>query len=593
MKNFIQSLVFCHKEVYRSNKKTFIQIYLLTTPLAFEGLIWALANKELVDILTSTLSSNKVFSLYALQYFFLLAVIWLLIVPIGNLLYRHIREKLWRDHHIYFHEQFTLKVDSIDLQTFEDSNFLDTLQNSQESNKAVIDTFFTAVMLYRHILMGIISLISISLLSPIIPVVVGLLTWLNIHINHKYYEKRQIIDREATPDRRMRGQLFNYFFNPSSIIEMRIYALQDELRKRYGALDRKIHDTFMKLNNYFLPIKIFASLLEGLLADLGARLYIFYLTLIKRITLGQFAFFVSQIGTFSSALHRIGDGIDTLNESMHRMKYYLEFLEVNPVLDNSNSKVQIKSGVDIEFRNVSFCYPGTNIKVLNNFSLKINRGEKVALIGLNGAGKTTIIKLLLRFYDPDNGDVLINGINLKNIDINELYGRVGFMAQNYMTYELSVLDNVRFGRYEKDYNADQIKQALLNASAWDYVNAYPDGINQMLGRKFANSIQPSIGQWQKIGLARSFYRDPELLILDEPTSSIDAKAESEIFEKVENLSKDKTVIIISHRFSTVRKADRIYLIKDGQIEEEGTHSELVKINGTYSQLFELQAKGYK
>lgn len=593
MKNFINTLVFAQKEIYRSNKTSFILLYLVSTPLAFDGFIWALANKELVDILTKVLTTQAEFVLSDLTVFFVLASIWLGIVSVGSIIFRHIREQLWRDYHIYFHEEFTHKVDNIDLQTFEDSKFLDTLQNSQDSHKAVIDTFQASVMLYRHILMGTISLISVSFLSPVIPIVVGLLTFLNIRINHKYYEKRQKLDREATPSRRMRGQLFNYFFNPAAIIEMRIYELQNVFRQRYGDLDRSIHAKFMKLNTDYLPIRIIASLLEGVLSDLGARLYVFFLTVTKKITLGQFAFFVSQIGSFTSSLHRVGEGIDTLNESMHRMKYYLEFLEVKPVLPILPAPKDLSNGVEIELKHVDFCYPGTDIKVLDDFSLKINKGETVALIGLNGAGKTTIIKLILRFYDPQAGEILINGINVKDIAIADFYQKVGFMAQNYMTYELSVADNVTFGRYNKRADEKDIKEALKKASAWDFVNSYPEGMNQMLGRKFANSIQPSIGQWQKIGLARSFYRDPELLILDEPTSSIDAKAEAEIFEKVESISNDKTVIIISHRFSTVRKADKIYLIEAGNIKEHGTHDELMKHNGQYAQLFELQAKGYK
>lgn len=593
MKNFINTLIFAQKEVYRSNKTSFILLYLVSTPLAFDGFIWALANKELVDILTRTLTTQAKFVFSDLTTFFVLASSWLGIVSVGSIIFRHIREQIWRDHHIYFHEEFTHKVDNIDLQTFEDSKFLDTLHNSQDSHKAVIDTFQASIMLYRHILMGAISLISVSFLSPVIPAVVGLLTFLNIHINHKYYEKRQKLDREATPSRRMRSQLFNYFFNPAAIIEMRIYELQNVFRQRYVDLDRSIHAKFMKLNTDYLPIKIMASLLEGVLSDLGARLYVFFLTVTKKITLGQFAFFVSQIGSFTSSLHRVGEGIDSLNESIHRMKYYLELLEVKPVLPTVTASKNLSDGVEVELRHVDFYYPGTDIKVLDDFSLKINKGETAALIGLNGAGKTTIIKLILRFYDPQSGEILINGVDVKNIAITDFYKKVGFMAQNYMTYELSVADNVTFGRYNNMASEEGIEEALKKASAWDFVNSYPEGIHQKLGRKFANSIQPSIGQWQKIGLARSFYRDPELLILDEPTSSIDAKAEAEIFEKVESISNEKTVIMISHRFSTVRKADKIYLIESGKIKEQGTHEELISQNGQYAQLFELQAKGYK
>lgn len=568
-------------------------MYLVSTPLAFEGFIWALANKELVDILTHALTTNSSFYIRQLDTFFLLAIAWLGISSVSSIIARHLREMIWRDHHVHFHKEFTHKIDSLDLQTFEDSKFLDTLQNSQESYKAVIDTFQATVNLYRNVLMSCIALLSVSFLSPIIPIVVGLFTFLDSHINHKYYTKRQTIDRQVTPDRRMRGQLFSYFFNPTSLIEMRIHALQDVFRSRYTKIDTEIHSLFMKLNSQYLPIRMIAALLQDSLSEVGARLYIFYLAVLKRITLGQFSFYVSQIGSFTTSLHRIGENLDSLNESMHRMKYYQEFLAVQPVLPKATQELQLGDGVAIELKNIDFTYPGTTNKVLDNFSLSINKGEKIAIIGLNGAGKTTIIKLMLRFYDPDNGQVLINGIDIRKIDVAEFYKKIGFMAQNYMTYEMTVADNVVFGRYTQDAKTEDIVTALNKASALEFVNTYPHGINQMLGRKFAESVQPSIGQWQKIGLARSFYRDPELLILDEPTSSIDAKAEAEIFERVESVSQDKTVIIISHRFSTVRKADRIYLVQEGKIIEQGAHDELMNLKGTYAQLFEMQAKGYK
>jgi len=209
------------------------------------------------------------------------------------------------------------------------------------------------------------------------------------------------------------------------------------------------------------------------------------------------------------------------------------------------------------------------------------------------AGKTTIIKLLLRYYDPTDGQILINGVDLKKIDINWWYKQIGVLFQDFMRYETTVAENVGYGNISQIENENKMTDAIRQSSSEDFIMDYPDKLNQTLGRQFNNSIQPSGGQWQKIALARTFFRNSQILILDEPTSSIDAKAESEIFEKVENLSKNKTVIIISHRFSTVRNAERIIVIKDGRIHEQGSHQELIDLNGKYAELFELQAKGYK
>ena len=242
---------------------------------------------------------------------------------------------------------------------------------------------------------------------------------------------------------------------------------------------------------------------------------------------------------------------------------------------------------------MDFTYPGVKTKILRNFSLTINPGEKVAFVGENGAGKSTIIKLLARFYDVTAGEILINNKNIKELEIETWYKNLGVIFQDFIMYEDSAKENIRYGKIYEEMGLEKITEAAKASGAHPFIEKLDKGYEQMLGRMFKGGTDLSVGQWQKIALARGFLRDAPILVLDEPTASIDARAESEIFNKVEKLSKDKTVIIISHRFSTVRNADKIYVIDDGKIVESGSHTELMKINGQYATLFNLQAKGYK
>ena len=230
---------------------------------------------------------------------------------------------------------------------------------------------------------------------------------------------------------------------------------------------------------------------------------------------------------------------------------------------------------------------------MKNFNLIIGSGEKIALVGENGAGKSTLIKLILRFYDPTEGEILLNGVNIKEVNLNDWYKQIGALFQDFIKYQFTFKENVIYGDVAKRNDLLAIKDAIQKAGADSYLKDLPKGIDQIVGKTFEDGIDLSGGQWQKLALARAFFRDAPILILDEPTSAIDAKAEYEIFQKVGELQKDKTVIIISHRFSTVRNADRILVLEGGKIIEEGNHEKLMKKDGLYAELFNIQAQGYK
>jgi ATP-binding cassette subfamily B protein len=243
---------------------------------------------------------------------------------------------------------------------------------------------------------------------------------------------------------------------------------------------------------------------------------------------------------------------------------------------------------------MAFHYPNATKNIFENLNLTIRSGEKLAIVGHNGAGKTTLIKLLSRLYQVNSGSILINGENINDIKVNDWYKNIGVLFQDYNVYpHLSAAENIYIGRTSKQADMEQVKTAAKHADADEFISEYGSGYEQILSERYKGGIRPSTGQWQKISLARFFYRDASLVIFDEPTAAIDAVSEYKIFNRIYNFFSNKTVIIISHRFSTVRNADRIIVMDQGKIVEEGTHNQLMELGGTYAHAFKLQAEGYQ
>ncbi|HWT82638.1 MAG TPA: ABC transporter ATP-binding protein, partial [Candidatus Methylomirabilis sp.] len=287
----------------------------------------------------------------------------------------------------------------------------------------------------------------------------------------------------------------------------------------------------------------------------------------------------------------------------HQYEYSLfatnlfEVMDTPPAIPRlGNARVlSAAAAPEIVLDNVSFAYPGTDNLILKNVSLTIPSGAKVALVGVNGSGKTTFVKLICRIYDPTEGRILVNGYDLRDLNLDSWHHQMSVLFQDYANYHFLVKEVIAMGRRNGSRVADmdKVRQAARQSGAEGFIAEWARQYEQMVGREFPDGIDPSKGQLQKLALARSFYRDPRLLILDEPTASIDAEAEARIFEELEALPRDKTVILVSHRFSTVRKADRICVFKDGIVEEQGSHDDLMRLGKIYARLFRIQAAGYQ
>ena len=341
---------------------------------------------------------------------------------------------------------------------------------------------------------------------------------------------------------------------------------------------------------------MFAGLTTEVIVAAGVTLWLLRKVLNGALSLANYSFYSGIILQFGSSLSLIVSELNSIFDSNEYMKDLYWLFDVKPYLTQKDNPIIIDKAEipTISFENVSFKYPGSSAWALRNINLTIKPGDKVAFVGENGAGKTTIVKLLLRFYDPDEGRILVSGVDVRDLDIASYYNHIGVLFQDFNDYPYSARDNIALGRVDNFKDDKKVFKAAKLANADSFIEKYPKGYDQILEISFKNGVEPSGGQWQRIALARAMFRDAGILILDEPTAAVDAKSEYEIFKTLEEHSKDKTTVIISHRFSTVRQANIIYVMNQGKITEHGSHKLLMKSeNGIYREMFNKQAEGYR
>ena len=402
---------------------------------------------------------------------------------------------------------------------------------------------------------------------------------------------------KETPEEREREYLGDLLVQPRSTKEIRAYVLADYLLGRHG----KLSEDLFKQRELMYKSATRISLLTGLVS--GTTLALAYVFLAVRgvagtINPGGVVLVIGAFNAVSNTLGQISSTFVAVDQHTTFLDDYFSFLAVQPLLPvpaSPSSEVDLHKG--IEFDNVTFSYPGGTEPAVAGLSLHIRSGELIALVGENGAGKSTLIKLLLRFYDPDQGSVRVGGVDLRNLEPAVLRSRIGVLFQDYASYELSVRENVVMGRPDGEVHGkekdERVMEALRDARSDWLLKKMPRGLDAKVGRLFEGGHDLSGGEWQRLALARIMYRDADIWILDEPTSSLDPEAEAAIFAELKENLKGRIGIVISHRFSTVRIADRIAVIADGRVTELGTHQELLRAEGRYAQLFELQAAGYR
>lgn len=404
---------------------------------------------------------------------------------------------------------------------------------------------------------------------------------------YKYFYKE-------TPEERERQYIGDLLVQPRTTKEIRAYVLADYLQGRH----KNLSDTLFRQRARMYRSGTRTAIITGLLT--GTALALAYVFVAWRgingtISPGGVVLVIGAFTSVAGSLGQISSTFVAVDQHTTFLEDYFSFLNVPSLLPVPPKPKYLPEGPieEISFDNVSFTYPGGTEPAVEGLNLHIRKGELIALVGENGAGKSTLIKLLLRFYDTDKGSVSVGGINVRDMDPEHLRSRIGVLFQDYASYELTVRENVMMGRPNGQTDDLKVLKALQDSRSEWLVKKMPDGLNSKVGRLFEGGHDLSGGEWQRLALARIMYRNADIWILDEPTSSLDPEAEAAIFAELKENLKGRIGIVISHRFSTVRIADRIAVIADGHVTELGSHDELIKANNRYAQLFELQAAGYR
>ena len=397
-----------------------------------------------------------------------------------------------------------------------------------------------------------------------------------------------------TPERRELDYLRYLGASNESAKEIKIFGLGRYLINRSRALFERFYADNKKL--------ALSRAWHGTLLNLvpSAAYYLAYVLIILKalagaLSVGDLTLIAGAFSRARSIMEGLVSGLAGISEQALFVQDLFEFFKTKPAIQSSPDALPVPRPIrnGFEFQNVSFAYPGSNRKVLDNVSFLFYPDEKIALVGENGAGKTTLVKLLARLYEPTEGRILLDGADLRKYNVDDLRHEIGVIFQDYMKYDAQANDNIGFGRIEQIGDSDRVVRSAEKSLAAPVIDRLAAGYNQMLGRRFEGGVDLSTGQWQKIALARAYMRDAQILILDEPTASLDARAEFEVYERFVELTTGKMAVLISHRFSTVRMADRILVLNQGRIVEQGSHRQLVALGGKYAELFELQAAGYR
>ncbi len=497
-----------------------------------------------------------------------------------------------------FTNQITIRLmkhaASLDLVTFEDPTFQDKLDRARRQTTDRLSMLFLIASLLQQVLSLIAMSASVIAFSPLFfaCLVISLIPvfW----SESKFAALAYSLLYRWTPERRQIDYLRLLGASHTTAKEVKLFGLSGYLIDRAD----KLFQRFYAENRKLAIRRASVNYLWGLLpngAYYASFVYILQQAIAKTITVGDLIFLTRAFSNSRSLLSSIFQNISRVAEQALYVRDLFDFFETKPALPVAVNPLPVPKPIreGFRFEDVHFGYPGAAKPVLNGISFHLAPGQKIALLGENGAGKTTLVKLLCRLYDPSAGRITLDGKDLRDYDPESLRQEIGVIFQDFLKYDATAGDNIGFGLIESLTDPARIDQASEKSYADSVISTLPSGYETMLGRRFEGGIELSQGQWQKIALARAYMRDAQLLILDEPTASLDARAEYEVFERFANLTAGKSAVLISHRFSTVRMADLILVLEHGKILEQGSHEELLARGTRYAELFELQAAGYR
>jgi ATP-binding cassette, subfamily B, bacterial len=530
-----------------------------------------------------------------LYYLIAAVVITMAVRTINNHLYGFFDMHMWFNVGRELTHDVTKKFSSLDIEYYEDAETLDLLTKVTENYSHRPQNFLTFLFMVLDSLVSVISAIAILIFfKPVFILVLLVTTFPEVIVNVVYGRRSHGIWDAKGDIKRDYHRSRHHLVSENSLMELRIFKVRNYLLDRTYNLFLNFQKEQVAIENKRSSILIASRVLSIVGYTL---LFIATLTAVinQEISIGLFTFYMGAVGALQGSLSGLFKQLSRLYENGLYVTDIFKMLSFKEKIVPGTVVLSDKSAPpEIKFNDVTFYYPGTTVPVFENLYLTVNSGDRVAIVGENGSGKTTLIKLLMRFYDVNGGEILIDGINLKELDFESWYSKVGALFQEFNFYHFDAKTNIGVGNVVELANMEKIVASAQKSGADSFIKNYANGYDQILSRDFKGGIKPSVGQKQKIALARAFFKDAPILILDEPTSAIDPKAEFEIFERLFEFARGKTVVIISHRFSTVRNADRIIVLDGGKIIEDGSHEKLMHIEGgKYKTAFEIQKRGYE
>src|ERR1700732_3175156 len=482
----------------------------------------------------------------------------------------------------------------LDLTAYEEPFFYDRLERARVQATDRLVMIQAIGRLVQQTITTITLSVSIMLFSPwlmllliagVLPAFLG-----ESHFAFLGYAK----NFRQTPMRRQLDYLRILGGSKEAAKELKLFGLKNFLLQRFTRLSDEIYDENVALSRR----KLIAGSLLSMIGTMGyysAYAFVIWRTVAGAMSIGTLTFLAGAIQQASSNIQQIFSTLAGIGDQALFVTDLLAFFDMKPTIQSKKNALPAPRPIvgGVEFRNVSFSYPGNPRRVLDQINFQLHTNERLALIGENGQGKTTIVKLITRLYDPTEGQILLDGIDLREYDLEDLHREIGVIFQDFMRYEMTARENIAVGRIDEINNLDLLKSAADKSMAGETIGRLSLGYDQLLGRRFEQGVDLSGGEWQKVALARAYLRDAQLLILDEPTAALDARSEFEVFHRFAELTAGKMALFISHRFSTVRSADRILVLANGRIAEEGTHDQLSRLGGRYAEMFEVKARSYR
>ncbi len=502
----------------------------------------------------------------------------------GELVVNHIKLKIMN------------KAKTLDTSSFDKPEFYEKLENAnREAGMRPISILSATFAVISSVISIVSFIVVLAVLSPIAPVIIIILALPGAIVNYIYRKKNYRYMRAHSKDRREMGYYSNLIVNKDYTKEIKIMGLGNKVVDKYeGAFKRY----FKGLKNLVVRENAWRLLISFLvaLAHCAVFGYVAYDVVFNGGMIGDYSLYTGALTSLTSYVSVVVTATAAIYEGTLFIDNMMDFMKEEPKIVSSIQPArEVKKGIPhtVELKNVSFSYPGSDVKVIDGVSLTLKSGETAVLVGLNGAGKTTLIKLITRLYDVTEGEILLDGYNIKEYNPDELYDLFGIIFQDFAKYAVTAAENIEFGDVKKEHSRDNVISAAENADAAEFIEKLPSGYETPLTRLFEESgVELSGGQWQKLSVARAFYKRSDILILDEPTASLDAVAEEKVFNRFAELSKGKISIFVSHRLSSAANADKIIVLNSGKLTEYGTHEELMSNNGEYAMLFKTQSSRY-